>query len=264
MRTYYIYKTTNTLTGKSYIGQHELPLIKEAFNRYLGSGVAIKSAIKKYGRENFTKEILEYIEDDDKHEKVSERERYWIEKENTTSPNGYNISPGGEGGITSEIAKRSAETRKANGYKMPDEVKIKISNSHKNKKLTEEHRRHLSESHHLRTLHKILHEDGTIEETYLSLGNIAKQYGTTQNTLLRRSANKKFINGIYLLDINPDEYECCSYKNSKTKGQVMCIDPVFGDTCTFSALHNRKYRNKEKYKGININNCIIGENRNAV
>ena len=44
---YYIYKTTNTIDGKSYIGQHKVPSKPEAFMRYLGTGIAIRDAIKK-------------------------------------------------------------------------------------------------------------------------------------------------------------------------------------------------------------------------
>jgi hypothetical protein len=53
-----IYKTTNQITGKWYIG-------KDANNKnyYLGSGKASHHAIKKYGKEAFTKEILEECSD---------------------------------------------------------------------------------------------------------------------------------------------------------------------------------------------------------
>lgn len=63
----------------------------------MGSGIAITEAYEKYGKENFDKEIIEYIDDDEKHEHVSKREKYWIAYYNCMTPNGYNISPGGEG-----------------------------------------------------------------------------------------------------------------------------------------------------------------------
>ena len=44
---YYIYKITNKINGKIYIGQHKVPLIKENFRRYMGKGIAIQEAIKK-------------------------------------------------------------------------------------------------------------------------------------------------------------------------------------------------------------------------
>jgi hypothetical protein len=50
---HYIYKTTNLINGKIYIGKrsHENP----EKDRYLGSGRVLIQAIKKYGRENFKK-----------------------------------------------------------------------------------------------------------------------------------------------------------------------------------------------------------------
>lgn len=85
-----IYKTTNTINGKIYVG-------KDCSNnsKYLGSGSILKSAIKKYGKENFIKEILEECTSP---EYLKEREIYWISKLNSRDPLiGYNISPGGDG-----------------------------------------------------------------------------------------------------------------------------------------------------------------------
>ena len=64
---YYIYKITNKINGKSYVGQHKV-YPGEAFNRYMGKGIAIRLAIQKYVKENFTKAILEEIDDHEKHE----------------------------------------------------------------------------------------------------------------------------------------------------------------------------------------------------
>lgn len=54
----FIYLTTNLVNGKIYIGQHEFTGNLSVDNNYLGSGVYLKRAIKKYGRENFKREIL--------------------------------------------------------------------------------------------------------------------------------------------------------------------------------------------------------------
>lgn len=88
-----IYKTTNEINGKFYVG-------KDTFNNpnYLGSGIKLKRAIKKYGRCNFKKEIIEYC---DSLLKLNEREIYWINKLNSIKC-GYNISEGGDGGNTIE------------------------------------------------------------------------------------------------------------------------------------------------------------------
>lgn len=57
MKYYYIYKITNKINHKIYYGQHTTSDLDDG---YIGSGVAIKSAIKKYGKENFEKKILKF------------------------------------------------------------------------------------------------------------------------------------------------------------------------------------------------------------
>lgn len=88
-----IYKITNLINSKIYIGKdttdNEL---------YYGSGKLIKRSIKKYGIENFKKEIIEECSD---YQLLSEREIYWIEYYNSNNLKiGYNISKGGDGGDT--------------------------------------------------------------------------------------------------------------------------------------------------------------------
>ena len=50
MKYSFIYKTTNLINGKIYIGQHTTDNIND---RYLGSGVYFLRAVKKYGKKNF-------------------------------------------------------------------------------------------------------------------------------------------------------------------------------------------------------------------
>jgi group I intron endonuclease len=86
-----IYKTTNLINGKFYVGKDVRNL-----NCYLGSGKLLKSAIKKYGKNNFVKEILEIC---DNLTDLEEREKFWI-KELDSINNGYNLTEGGTGGDT--------------------------------------------------------------------------------------------------------------------------------------------------------------------
>ncbi len=86
----YIYQTTNLINGKTYVGQSKRQI--ELSKEYLGSGNILKSAVKKYGKENFKKEILcECISE----EELNSQERFFIRK---LKPE-YNISPGGQNGF---------------------------------------------------------------------------------------------------------------------------------------------------------------------
>ena len=88
----YIYKTTNLINQKKYIGK-----TNGNSDSYLGSGVLIKQAIQKYGAENFKKEILF---ESDSEEELREKEKYYIEKEMAVERSDYyNMHEGGQGGF---------------------------------------------------------------------------------------------------------------------------------------------------------------------
>lgn len=86
---YIIYKTINLVNGKYYIGHHRTDKLDDG---YLGSGVALKNAIKKYGKDAFTRVILEYCSDE---ESMWERENALVDKDDPLS---YNMTDGGRGG----------------------------------------------------------------------------------------------------------------------------------------------------------------------
>jgi len=86
-----IYKITNLLNGKIYVGQtinfqHRIHCHK-CSNR-----TGVDAAIKKYGWENFKIEVIEECPI----EKLDEREIFWIFELNCKSPNGYNLTNGGD------------------------------------------------------------------------------------------------------------------------------------------------------------------------
>jgi hypothetical protein len=83
--------TTNNINGKKYIG-----LCTREDKNYLGSGILLKEAIRKYGKDNFTREILEECDD---FKMLCEREIYWIQKYDAVNNNDfYNLSYGGSAG----------------------------------------------------------------------------------------------------------------------------------------------------------------------
>ena len=58
----FIYMTTNHITGKKYIGKRQTNWRKHEIDSYLGSSKVLKDDIEKYGRDNFSRVILEYAE----------------------------------------------------------------------------------------------------------------------------------------------------------------------------------------------------------
>jgi group I intron endonuclease len=172
-----VYKTTNLINGKFYIGQD----LNNNPN-YLGSGLMLNNAIKKYGKENFKKEIIEVCNSKDE---LNEREKFWIKELNSQDREiGYNIADGGTGGktwqnytdpemIKNTKEKRSKSTsernkrlggflkdknrqkvacsngnkkRTMNGYKHSEETKAKIGDAHRGKEVSEEARKNISEA----------------------------------------------------------------------------------------------------------------------
>lgn len=86
---YTVYKTTNTENGRFYVGVHRT---EDPHDSYLGSGNLIKAAIKKYGREAFTKEVLY---DFDTVEEMEAKESEIVDASFVDSPETYNLVPGG-------------------------------------------------------------------------------------------------------------------------------------------------------------------------
>lgn len=100
---YTIYKITNLINGKYYIGKHQT---KNLDDDYYGSGLLISRAIKKYGIENFSKEILEIF---DTEEKMNLAERILV----VCSDISYNMCKGGQGGHISDGMLGKKHTLKA-------------------------------------------------------------------------------------------------------------------------------------------------------
>ena len=111
-----IYKTTNTINGKIYVGQHKTQIIDDG---YVGSGKLIRRSIEKYGAENFIREVLEVVYS---REEAGVREEFWIRELDATNPAiGYNITQYAWG-----------------GQPHTDESRTKISTAHTGRVLSEE------------------------------------------------------------------------------------------------------------------------------
>lgn len=91
---YYVYQITNLTNGKIYVGKHKSS--KDPFeNGYYGSGKQITAAIKKYGIENFKKEVLHYCNDDNE---MAVKELEIVTEDFVKRPDTYNMHKGGYGG----------------------------------------------------------------------------------------------------------------------------------------------------------------------
>lgn len=126
----YIYKITNLLNNKIYIGKHKYSR-PELDKNYITSGVIIKQSIKKYGIENFNIEIIKIC---NTLQELNTSEIYYIKEYNSRFPIGYNLTDGGDG-----ISEPSAEIREINrlkhlGVKQSEESNIKRSNTLKGRK----------------------------------------------------------------------------------------------------------------------------------
>jgi group I intron endonuclease len=91
-----IYRFTNTVTGKKYIGRTLNFKQRMAQHKRDNRKTYLKNSINKHGWEIFKKEILiDNVPEKD----LNNLEMYYIEVENTMAPNGYNLTKGGEGSI---------------------------------------------------------------------------------------------------------------------------------------------------------------------
>lgn len=164
---YCVYKHTSP-SGKNYIG-----LTCQGMHRRARKGEGYKecaafyNAIKKYGWDNFSHEVLE---DGLSFEEACEKERYYIAMyRSLTSQNGYNLENGGRvnAAVSEETKKKISHTltgrkrmpmsdemkrrisKARRGKKMPPrsaETCRKLSKSHKGKVFSAEHCKHISES----------------------------------------------------------------------------------------------------------------------
>ena len=99
MSYHFVYKTTNLVNGKIYIGFHKTDNLDD---EYLGSGTLLVQAIKKYGKENFKREILKFF---DNVTDALKYERFLVSEEFIKRDDNYNIVVGGNPAPTKSNSK---------------------------------------------------------------------------------------------------------------------------------------------------------------
>lgn len=159
---HYIYKLTNLINNKIYIGQTIEPKARLRMYRYKSKNPVeiIEHAMAKHGFDNFKMEIIDQCES---YEEINKLEEKYISEFNCIIPNGYNVSRGGEGRSHphSEETKSKLSAQKTafyqqrlqeTGSKITEEERQKLSLSHLGKPsgrkgchLTEEQKQHISQ-----------------------------------------------------------------------------------------------------------------------
>ena len=159
-----IYKVTNLINGKVYIGL-TTRLLRERFASHLCVSLSNKkdihckfhNAIRKYGKENFK---IEQIDSADSKEELDKKEIYWISYYNSIE-NGYNMKEGGFRGV---------------GYKHSKETRQKISDMNRKRVYSEQARKNMSIAQK-----KVKHHPAS-EETKKKMSETRKGHITTQET----------------------------------------------------------------------------------
>jgi len=159
-----IYKSTNKITGKIYIGQTTNTLDKRIKSHLkeskIDSNRPFMLSINKYGIDNF---IFEMIDSSDNLDELNDKEIYWINFYNSVSPNGYNVTGGGQGKkmiSTNELSKRISKglqnSKKWQKIKNSEEYlkkrEEKFINSAKGKKFSTKHKEKIWEKNKERIL----------------------------------------------------------------------------------------------------------------
>lgn len=124
---YYLYKITSLIPDKPYyyIGIHKTRVLEDG---YFGSGVALRDCIKKYGKENFRKDILGFYEN---YNQLCKAEEDAIQNSYVTDPWCLNLKQGGIGGeLSSEVKKKISESHKRFRREHPEHVESFAGKKH--------------------------------------------------------------------------------------------------------------------------------------
>jgi|GEM_PF-970481 len=157
-RTHYIYKITNLINNKIYIGQtvdlkaRWLKHVASSRTKDKKQSFYLQKSINKYGKENFKHEIIDQCQT---LKEADDKEIYWIAYfDSTNTKIGMNLTKGGGGNLGYKMPEHQKEIlRKINkGKKLSEEQRKILSIANKGKKLSEEHRKIISKANKGRPL----------------------------------------------------------------------------------------------------------------
>ena len=251
-----IYKTTNIINNKIYIGQD-----KNNKPNYLGSGDLIKLSIQKYGKENFTKEILQICESQGE---LNYYEKHYISLYNSTDKTvGYNISFGGTNGTMFNRQHTNETKQKMSishlGKEKSDEHKENISKSLTGKKMSDETKQKMSNSN----LYKGKKKGGLSEETKLKISK--SKTGKKMNNETKQKMSESRIgvnNGFYgkkhsetfmrikrksIIQLTLDNEPIKEWESISNAGKILGI-PISNICCVLKEKYKTAGGYKFKYK----------------
>ena len=260
----FIYKITNTVTNKCYIGETKEKNPEERYKQHLnvirrGKGCpALRGAIKKYGEDKFKFQVLIICFDEDRF--IYEKE--YIQKYNSMVPNGYNILEGGSGGAgfkgkkhTAEIIEKIREAsrkrletsaqRLANSQRIKDHYKnpenrIKQSNA---MKVSEKFKQAVKDGRVGGNSHKSLPS----EDIKKKISNSLKNYYTDENIKKLRESMAK-ARGKSVSQYTTDGTLLATYKSISEAGRALGKSSNNSINLAVSGKHKTAYGFVWKYQ----------------
>lgn len=179
-----IYKITNAINNKYYIGRHSTHNVDDG---YMGSGIGIKNAIRKYGRENFVTEILDEANSS---AELWELEKNYVNENVVKDENSYNMCVGGQHylqGLTpSQLKQHQSMAGKIGAKsfrnKLKEQGKVKewhVAGGHSGAK-----------SKHEKYIYKIITASGeTLMVNAVNFKSVCEQHGWNYSTLAWKICN---------------------------------------------------------------------------
>lgn len=206
-RYHFTYQTRNNINGMLYIGRHSTDNINDG---YIGSGKLLRRAISKYGKDNFSIEILCFF---DSLQDLIEEEKFIVDDSWCKNPKSYNIVLGGsnpimigennpswKGGVK-YIKKGMADTSGSNnpmyGKRHSQESKNKMSasrigstNKYKGIRFSKEKRESLID------FQKTCKPISVFGFHFKSIRSCARELGVSQDFIQRRIRDERYVNFI--------------------------------------------------------------------
>lgn len=170
----YIYKITNLINGKKYVGKTS-KTVKRRWNQHISDSKKerckdrpLYRAFNKYGIENFSIEIIEEC----KIEQSSDREQFWIKKFNTYK-NGYNATKGGDGSLSINSDKIYKLYQSGNNVEQIHNItgydKGTIAKWLDNQGITQKDRRNRADKAKIRPIEQLDKDTGKVINNFVSI-----------------------------------------------------------------------------------------------